>query len=178
MFSALRILRLSEVPLGSTGEDLARALDLAVLRSLTLHRCPGWENVLNHLPQSSQTIKLENLEIQSRRDTEVEHSHGVRAISTFIDTFQGLRELFVSLAGTTSLEDIWNSAILHRSTLQGIVAHVRGRPQPEELLRGQLIDVPGFSFSVPEVHFSPSGNPCNRLNLRYIGICCDPEDAV
>jgi hypothetical protein len=182
MFPALQVLSLSAVSLRSAGEELARALDINLLQSLKLRLCPGWEEFLDCLTCSGRPIMLKTLEVQSSERLEDMCSDGAGELSAFVDTFQGLRELFISINGPVWSLDILRSAIRHKSTLRRFAYHVRSIDLNDgSSTFEQPCDLPDLSLlntNVAELNNSPLQNPFCELDLECIGICCDPIFAV
>ena len=181
-FPALQVLSLSAVSLRSAGKELARALDINLLQSLKLRLCPGWEEFLDCLACSGHPIMLKNLEVQSSEPVADVGSDGARELSAFVDAFQGLRELFISIDGPVYSQDILRSAIRHKSTLRRFAYHVRSIDIIDGSSTFELpYDLPDLSIpdtDVAEFNNSPLQNPFCELDLECIGICCDPIRAV
>ena len=181
-FPALQVLSLSAVSLRYAGEHLARALDVSLLQSLKLRLCPGWEKFLDCLACLGHPITLKTLEVQSSEHVQDVGGDGERELSAFVDTFQGLRDLFISINGPLYSQDIFRSAIRHKSTLRRFAYHVRSIDIIDESPTfEQPFDLPDLSLldtDVAELDNTPSQNPFCELDLECIGICCDPTRAV
>lgn len=80
----------------STHEKLSSTFSFGLLRSLSLRLCKGWEELLHSIRNSSPTISLKSLSIES--DPHTNNTESALALSSFLDAFEGLEELYVSVA--------------------------------------------------------------------------------
>lgn len=171
-FSNIRVLSLSQVPLTAF---VASAINFHTLRSLTLRKCPGWDEFLRGVLEHNQPLNLKTLEIQYSYAGILELEEHV--IGCFLDAFGGLEELFVSVPGPHDSIRFWNHLAHHRETLRKFADHQRTiSPTPD---MGQ--DIPDLGIpgrQIRRIKENPSQNPLARLDLECIGLPCMPERLV
>lgn len=119
-YPALQTLCLTEVALS---KKTIRALDFGTLRTLKLRNCKGWDILLEKAVQLRRPVRLRTLEILE--GSGMDSFDSLYTISRFLDTFDGLEELYVSVAGPEDVADLWDGVIAHRATLKRFVHHQR-----------------------------------------------------
>lgn len=180
-FPALRHLSLSSISFDNAEKESVSSYNFYSLRSLRLCFCPGWGKFLEHATTSSassqQKVHLKSLEIQFGSD--YNNSFGeVQIITTFLGSFEGLEELFISTGESRDTLDVWYSLARHKHTLRILVHHQRIDSLPSDDLRdsGDLSlepeDIERFRKDPALI------NPFSDLNLEFIGISCDLENLV
>lgn len=133
----LRHLSLFNILLGSY-EELMSAINLHQLQSLKLLVCVYGSNILWGMSSSGKRINLRSFEWVSGDILEI--YRGVRHISEFLKSFEGLEELYLSTSPSAlSLNDIISQ---HRATMKRLVFHMRGLNETEGL-HGGLRDTHG-----------------------------------
>ncbi|KAL6915512.1 hypothetical protein FSST1_007007 [Fusarium sambucinum] len=183
-FPKMRSLKLTRIPLRdeTTNKKIAAAsINLAGLTSLTLRMCSYWTLLLADMVQSTTPIAVKSFEIldfylQTPNVTAVKKA---TAIINFLDSFDGLEELFISHCGPTPVLNFWQHLSRHASTLKVFVHHQRITDQDDELLlsrKGRDLSDPAISqHDLDLIQHDPTQNPLWRLNLEFIGLTCAPE---
>ncbi|KAH6994617.1 hypothetical protein EDB82DRAFT_576033 [Fusarium venenatum] len=183
-FPRMRSLKLTRVPLRdeTTNKTVTAAfINLAGLTSLTLRMCSYWTLLLEDMIQSTTPIAVESLEILDfyLQTPNVTAAKKVIAITNFLDSFDGLEELFISHCGPTPVLNFWQHVSRHSSTLKAFVHHQRITDQDDELLisrKGRDLSDPAISqHDLDRIQHDPTQNPLSRLNLEFIGLTCAPE---
>ncbi|KAH8650229.1 hypothetical protein BGZ60DRAFT_569554 [Tricladium varicosporioides] len=177
MFPALATLSLSAVSLENMGKGLAHAFNLSRLSSLTLRHCPGSEEFLNAVIDSGQTIQLSSLEVAcGLYDDDVALC---AALSTLIKSFQGLRDLFITLPAPVPTLGLRRSMAHHKSTLARFVCRERTIDHDENSLFFEeeidLLDLSPTPGDRVELDPSESYHPFAALNLECIGLGSTPQ---
>ncbi len=181
IFQAIRELSLTQVPLVA---EMAHVINFGTLRSLTMRRCPSWDRFLAHVTErvteSGLLIQLKTLEIYACDDVTCELGYGT--IGDFLDTFDGLEELFISHAGPKKTRRLWNHVIRHQATLTKFVHHQRSRnvddESPHFTKDHDLSDLGMNSRDWRLMEEDPSQNPLATLDLDFLGLCCVPDRLV
>lgn len=178
LFPDLQELSLSGIPIGT---DLAKAIDITNVRSLTLRRCFGWHLFLARVIDRGIDVRLKTLEVQDLSHVS-STSSGKQVLARFLDTFKGLERLSVSYVCPSIPEpDLWAHAAGHRDTLRRYVQHERiytgmdGPIWPCELDSPRL-GMPNARFRTMQEDVS--SNRLGSLNLECIGLACTPERMV
>jgi hypothetical protein len=178
VFPTLKVLSLSVVSFKAAEKELANAFDFSMLRSLKLRLCPGWEDFLEEVSHSQQQINLRCLEIQSDNST----SDALPKIAKFVEPFDGLEDIFVSISSITSPSEtlaVWRSALQHKSSLRRFVHHHRTMDAEDDFTPfRRSLDAPDLSLAPEDFGMlvnKPSENPLSHLNLECIGLCCNPR---
>ncbi len=198
-FSGLRALSLSAVSFLATGvntsdtsdyldifpqraqtaDSILSIFDFSLLRSLNLRSCPGWEELLELLTKSPRLLRLTSLELQSAIQDEFHHG---LVIEAFIESLEGLEELFLYTHLNSTTLDIWRSVLHHKATLKRFVHHHQSlNTDDESPMSQQESDVPDLSLLLKDVagfYNDPSLNPLGGLELKSVGLCCTPEFMV
>ena len=136
LFPRLRCLILSSMidlsPNGTSGH-LSLALNFSKLRTLKLRNCYGICELMSELSSSKPAMQLHTLEVV---DTEYEnYSSGlIIGLAKFVDSWRGLRELFIKLHFGDSEEAVRVSRAItsHKGTLESLVHHFRTMKWPSE----------------------------------------------
>ncbi|OBS25943.1 hypothetical protein FPOA_06476 [Fusarium poae] len=183
-FPKMRSLKLTRVPLKDETTNTtvtAASINLAGLTSLTLRVCPYWTLLLEDMVQSTAPIKVKSFEIldfylQTPNVTAVSKA---TAITDFIESFDGLEELYISHCGPTPVLEFWDHLSRHASTLKAFVHHQRITDQDDELLLSRkgrdLLDPAISEHDLDRIRQDLIQNPLSRLNLEFIGLTCAPE---
>ncbi|KAF5692058.1 hypothetical protein FDENT_3078 [Fusarium denticulatum] len=183
-FPRLRSLKLTRVPLRdeNTGIQVtATSINLRALRHLSLRMCAYWTPFLSSLVESQTPLQLKTLEILDfYLNTPHETATSKAAtITEFIDSFNGLEELFISICSPTPSPQFWEHVAGHAATLKRFVYHQRLTDQDEELLNSRFgrdsSDLGLSSEDLNRIRQDPSQNPLSRLNLEFIGLTCAPK---
>jgi hypothetical protein len=186
-FPRMRSLKLTRVPLRdeTTGKAVtAASINLEILTSLTLRMCPYWTLLLTDLLQSTSPIKVKSFEVLDfyLKTPNVTALKKTTVITDFLDSFNGLEELFISHCGPTPVLEFWNHLVGHASTLKTFVHHQRITDQDDELLLSRMgRDLFDLTISQDErdrIREDPTQNPFWRLNLEFIGLTCAPKYLV
>ncbi|KAH7071147.1 hypothetical protein BKA63DRAFT_67729 [Paraphoma chrysanthemicola] len=183
MFPAVRVLSFSNIPFGSNAQIIADAFAWGSLNSLTLRFCDGWENFLLCGSVSSCPIGIKSLKLQSTLGEEIDADV---TIATFLGSFQGLEELFLSHGSPASTLVIWNALVHHQATLTTFVHHQRGLHDEGDLedledfedFEEYDSDSPDLSLPMKEIMTwlkDKMKHPLSGLELEYLGLCCHPE---
>ncbi|KAL2817947.1 hypothetical protein BDW59DRAFT_129607 [Aspergillus cavernicola] len=151
---------------------MASAFNFNSLRSLKLRFCPGWEMFLKQVASLSQPIQLKSLEIQSNTQYNDEDDEAA-TISEFLDTIEGLEDLYICTSSPSDALVIWRTMVRHKSTLKKFVHHQRSVSFETEYPN----DLPDLSFvpdNLPLLN-DRSQNPFSSLDLECLGMCCRPK---
>lgn len=168
LFPCLRRLSLSAVSFHRSIEDMASAFNFEQLRTLKLQNCPGTNALLEMLVDSNQTIRLTFLELVVR-NLYPEHSTSTPAVCRFLQTFHGLKDLFMLFDVPESVtETYWDAVLHHKSTLRRIVYHERSVDLNNESPNFELPADNGLSWDGSMFDFVPGGN------LECVGLCDSP----
>jgi hypothetical protein len=105
------------------------------------------------------------------------------SITKFLESFEGLEDLFLSTYSDSTTLDIWRSALRHKETLKRFIHHHHRSIDldKESPLFQENCDVPDLSFyleHVADFPAEPSQNPSSALELTSIGLCLTPEFMV
>ncbi|EKJ68981.1 hypothetical protein FPSE_10825 [Fusarium pseudograminearum CS3096] len=183
-FPKMRSLKLTRVPLRDEAANktvTAASINLAGLTSLKLIMCLYWTLFLQDMAQSPTPIQVKSLEILDfyLQTPNVTSTKKVTAITDFLDSFNGLEELFISHCGPTPVLEFWKHLERHAPTLKAFVHHQRITDLDEELLlsrNGKDLEDPAISLTDRGIiGQDPTRNPLWRLNLEFIGLTCAPE---
>ena len=113
------MLSLSNVHL--TG-DAAYAIDFGALASLTLRKCVGWGEFLMAVVESGIQPRLKSFEVQDPPGW-LNAPQNVQNLMRFLDSFEGLEELYISLVARPST--LWDVISDRHSTLKTFVQRER-----------------------------------------------------
>jgi hypothetical protein len=186
-FPKMRSLKLTRVLLKDETMNktvTAISINLAGLTTLALRMCPYWALLLKDMVQSTTPIKVKSFEIldfylQTPNVTAVSKT---TAITDFLESFDGLEELYISHCGPTPVLEFWDHLSRHASTLKAFVHHQRITDQDDELLLSRkgrdLLDPAISEYDLERIRQDPTQNPLSRLNLEFIGLTCAPEYLV
>jgi hypothetical protein len=149
--------------------------DFSTLRLLKLRLCPGWEFMLEHLTGSTPPMALRSLEIQYTSYEEC--FDGSETIVPFLESFEGLEELFLSTSSPTQTLDIWRAMGRHSKTLRRFVHHQRTIVlEHTSILFEEERDLGDLSlYDVSDLGTDPTQNPLGELDLRSVGLSCSPK---
>ena len=154
----LRKLSLAYFPLLLRRAEVATSLSFSWLQSLALRHCPGWCQFLSSIGETCQPIKLKTLEVASNSIGE-DSLVGYEVMSRFLEAFNGLETLYLSIYGVNTSE-LWKSTAYHKSTLRKWVY--------QEIDPCNLESRDGFQYYSIRVH----------LDLEFIGICSTADTLV
>ncbi|CAG1996048.1 unnamed protein product [Fusarium graminearum] len=183
-FPKMRSLKLARVPLRdeTTKKTVtAASINLAGLTSLTLIMCPYWTLLLQDMAQYPTPVQVKSFEIldfylQTPNVTSIKK---VTTITDFLDSFDGLEEVFISHCGPTPVLEFWKHLARHASTLKAFVHHQRITDLDDELIisrKGKDVADPGISLTDRGIiRQDPTRNPLSTLNLEFLGLTCAPE---
>jgi hypothetical protein len=144
--------------------DLAYAFNFSLLLALRLCYCEGWEAFILKSKILNRPSQLQSLEIQShlQDDDDFEES-----VSHFLNPFQGLKKLALSVASPVVTDMVWEALLNHQSTLRVFVYHQEGM--------SYVPDTPCAPEDVIEWSVFSSREHLLRLDLEFLGIRCRPE---
>ncbi|KAI8711451.1 hypothetical protein NCS52_01408500 [Fusarium sp. LHS14.1] len=167
LFPMIRVLSLSQVPLGAS---MAPVFNFETLISLKLRLCPRWEVFIKRILKLNCPIKLKTLEIQDHGNEDI--------ILDLVDAFEGLEELFLSHTGPVSALQLWEILARRHATLSRLVCHQRtielplDSPVDDELC--DLADLSIYGRDMRTIKEDPAKNPLSELDLEFIGLACIP----
>ena len=120
----LQQLRLSEVSFSYAAMEIACALNMTNLRSLKLHNCRDYLELLNSVTKAPRPMRLTSFELVTN-----EYQQDSFLLSNFLEAFAGLEELYLLLYDCEWLlkKDYWPSIEHHKSTLKRLVYHKETR---------------------------------------------------
>lgn len=173
-FPSLRALSLSSVSLEASHKELAYALNIHKLSSLTLRNCPGWEVLLTSAMERGHNRNLSSIEVVYHRDT---WKPAIPILMAFFWPAPCLKDLFVSLSFPGHTFELWNVA-KNQSGLTRFVYHEKtwqfresgsddGDLEVDNInLSLSTEDVKWLTLSGPEHPFAGSRSEC-------LGLSCD-----
>lgn len=177
----LSSLSLSEVSFEAAVEEMQHVLNITQLRSLKLRNCRYSLALLDTIVRGPQTVRLRSFELVI--DVEACFFQGVRiqqhdvSISRFLNSFQGLEDLYLRTTYSIDWAFIAQSILNHLSTLNRLITQGR----PVDLLCNDLkilyenansacIEKDSLSYNVRAAMGIHYENPKDRiyiLNLTY-----------
>ncbi|PGH28185.1 hypothetical protein AJ80_00075 [Polytolypa hystricis UAMH7299] len=184
IFPALRKLSLSSVSLRPMEKEFLSALNRPQLCSLKLRLCDDWEAFLEHAIDSKQQVNLKSLEIHSAPDYDLDYDLAFELeedhiLPIFLNSFDGLEELFIHGTAPLAVPDLWRAALHHKSTLRKFVHHRRAINNDDNSRHyDEAVDCPDLSFVLKicaDLSEEPGGNTLAGLDLECLGTCCHPE---
>lgn len=176
MFPALKMLSLRAISLENAEKELAHALNLSKLSSLTLRHCSGSEDFLAAAVAGGQIIGLSSLEIvYGPSDDEY---YMLQILSDSLNSLKGLRDLFISLPGPDVTLNFWRAVSKRLPQLTRFVYHQRAVNVDEDsLFFAEQMDLWNLSL-LPEDRIrldqSGSDHPFANLPLECLGLGCTP----
>lgn len=174
LLPAIRVLSLSQVPVSAS---MVFAVDFPAIESFTLRRCPGWDELLEHVLHLGLSIKLSILEIQETDD--VTHGEADHTLAQFLSAFEGLQELFISHQGPSHTLALWELFRGRHSTLRRFVYHQRTIDMEEDSpYFEEARDLPDLSLIEEDKHLlreNPAQSPLAELHIECLGLACVPE---
>lgn len=176
MFPALKMLSLRAVSLKNAEKELAHALNISQLSSLTLRHCSRSEDFLSAAVAAGQSIGLSSLEIvYGPSDDEYDMLH---ILFQSLKNLKGIRDLFISLPGPDATLDFWHAVAENLPRLTRFVYHQRGVNVDEDSpLFEEQMDLWDLSL-LPEdrerLDRSSSEHPLAGLQLECLGLGCTP----
>jgi hypothetical protein len=180
MFQSLERLYLCGVPFYMAGMEMAHAFNWSRLRSLHLRFCRGWEEFLQQVIQSSQKINLTCVMLEPSPTLE-SPGEEVETICSFLSSFTGLRDLFLSTNEQHGTLDIWRAALNHRATLKTFVHNQRVPADFWDPDWDRSAKPPELPFTAEEFEMmktDPASNPLSQLDLEFLGLTVPPGDMV
>ena len=128
-FRSLKRLALSEFEFEEPAWGFTHSFNIPCLQVLKLHCCTGTVKFLSTILEAGLVLKLRSLEL-TMQDGAVEHNSVPQsALIGFLESFQGLEDLYIMIELKESAPEGWASywkAILHHSsTLKRLVYHQR-----------------------------------------------------
>lgn len=133
----LSSLSLSEVSFQAAAEEMRSVLNITRLSSLKLRNCRYSLDLLDTIVRGAQTLRLRSFELVI--DIGADKFQGDReendvCISTFVDSFRGLEDLYLLITDPIDWGLISRSISQHVSTLNRLITHRRqygmGRESP------------------------------------------------
>jgi hypothetical protein len=176
VFPAVRVLSLSNMRFQGLERHMASAFDFALLTSLTLRDCRGWESFLQHGSRLNKPTKLKTLDIRFARGYGLNELTADGTIPQFVESFHGLEQLAICTGSPSETLDIWRAAFHHRSTLKAF-AHQERFIDTIDQERAEC-DSPNLSLAdqdIAKLTGTPSRHPLSELDLEFLGLCCTPE---
>lgn len=178
LFPELRELSLGGLYLNP---ELAQTINFATLTSLKLRACDGCMGFLQRAAGLDVPIKLKALHVQGLR-TGVEGRQRT-GLADFLDSFDGLADLFVSLPGKVQDVRFWMSIAQRHQSLQRFVYHRRRmfRTDVDRIYTFHERDIPTLGIEGSELQTlrdNPSLSPFATLDLKFAGLCCHPRRLV
>ncbi|KAK7949344.1 uncharacterized protein PG986_010230 [Apiospora aurea] len=182
VFLALTSLSLSNICLDAHNLAIVKSIPFSNLEHLKLHFCPGTDRILRYLA-ASRSIGLRTFAFEigyyyiTHHDEEAE----MAAITEFLESFQGLEELYINILDTPAppTKEIWQSLGRHRKTLRRFAYHQQEVGHPArgvEELKSCITDVLDLGFSeITDLDIFSLGHPFRHLDLRGIGLGCSPK---
>jgi hypothetical protein len=118
LFPTLRRLTLCGIPLRNGAEDISFAFRLTHLKFLKLKDCFGTDQMLIWLANSPQKMHLTSFEL----DFTWPYFGSQISLSKFLQSFQGLEDLFVLYHESWIFKpEYWSSVFDHHTTLRRVV---------------------------------------------------------
>ena len=113
---------------GYTSLDVAHALNISQLHSLTLRSCPDAGTLLKAIVDSGTPKNLSTLElvISHASDGEYNKQADEEWFVPFFNSFRGLRDLYLEVEngrGVAAMQRYWPSIFHHHQTLRRLVYH-------------------------------------------------------
>ncbi|OWT42325.1 hypothetical protein VFPPC_18559 [Pochonia chlamydosporia 170] len=124
-YPALQKLSLSGLDLTPYFRGIAAAMDSVSLQSIAVHRCLGWELLLEHWIESHRPLSIKSLEIYQPLISEGISGVEEQALRTFLENVSGLENLYLSLPSPMGTKILWRTAVRHRATLRRFIYHAR-----------------------------------------------------
>jgi len=133
LFQSLETLLLTGVAFSPFENELGHSFNMMNLSTLQLRNCPASLELLETLLEQGITLKLKSFELAIDWDC-LHHYQDfdearTEVIFRFLDSFQGLEDLFLLLTQPLEWYLIVNSIGNHRSTLKRLVVHERDTPK-------------------------------------------------
>ncbi|KAF2669618.1 hypothetical protein BT63DRAFT_479411 [Microthyrium microscopicum] len=189
-FPNLNVLSLSNMELARPGpgwcqrsRDFVSSLNIECLCTLKVRRCHGWENLLIAVIEAKQSIQLKTLEIQWDYQQTVQGQPSLRFyLLTFLEKFEGLEELFLSISDDIVWTEDWKFTEHHKSTLRSYVFHQRMRlsdryDKSNPLWTDEECDLVNMRGGYTRFNWR-IGKWEDKLighDLEFFGLCCDVE---
>ncbi|KAB8234572.1 uncharacterized protein BDW43DRAFT_310235 [Aspergillus alliaceus] len=167
IFTNLRHLSLSHIPLQPEAEKLVSSIKFGTLRSLRLRNCHGWEDLLKEITHSHRDIQLKTFEITAHTESFYSKPEPGKYIRDFLGVLRGLVELYVSIDCKSSIDKMWTAALQHRQTLRSFV-HYRKRHSVLNSQNG-LLHMDNRAY----LSENPSLSDLGKLDLHFLAISCD-----
>ncbi|KAF5520983.1 Methyltransferase fsa4 [Colletotrichum aenigma] len=172
--TALRRLSLGAVPLRPATDRVAAVLCLDQLQSLRLRACPGWTHLFRYWLTSGLGINLALLEIQVSLDM-FAGAFPERMLVTFLEHFEGLEELYISIPGLLDRPTaLWHAALGHPK-LRRFVYHVRIFDLDlESMYAEQDASQPPLLDTIGDIVLGQKPPAAPPTNLECLGVTCFP----
>ncbi|KAI8295983.1 Methyltransferase fsa4 [Colletotrichum sp. SAR11_240] len=172
--TALRRLSLGAVPLRPATDRVAAVLRLDQLQSLRLRACPGWTHLFRYWLTSELNINLALLEIQVSLDM-FAGAFPERMLVTFLEHFEGLEELYISIPGLLDRPTaLWHAALGHPK-LRRFVYHVRIFDLDLESMYAEHdANQPPLLDTIGDLVLGQKPPAAPPTNLECLGVTCFP----
>ena len=160
-FPNLRILSFLCVSFETMAAELACALNLAHLHTLTLWNCQSSIEALEQVARSNSPVRLTSLELSlSHDEVDLSLESNYSKLHYFLTRFQGLVNLYLRLPGPANWSLIGKGVANHRTTLKRLVMAER-KLKPND-----------FDFECDgDINWtSPVRSMILSLNLQCLGI--------
>jgi hypothetical protein len=127
LFQSLETLLFSGVAFSPFENELSHSFNMMNLSTLQLRNCPGSLELLGALLEQGVTLKLKSFELAIDLLHSYQYSAKMQAevIRRFLNSFQGLEDLFLLLTQPPKWYLIVDSIMNHQSTLKRLVVHER-----------------------------------------------------
>lgn len=167
LFQSLETLRLTGVAFSPFENEFSYCLNMMNLSTLQLRNCPASLELLEALLNSGITLKLKSFELAI--DWDCLHYYGdfntaqAKVIFRFLESFEGLEDLFLLLTTTINWYLIGNSIANHQSTLKRLVVHERDTPKGTVVDGGIPCQNSGLLFCAPNMTCFGTSGPISGL---------------
>lgn len=164
LFHVLKHLSLYNMDLTLIHKSFPSLFNTVSLQSLKLRSCACWGKVLLAMHRSASKITLKTLLIQS--DMEKEDEESAPALPSFLDSFERLEELYISISSSIGVVPTWRSMLAHKNTLKKLLYE-------QCRYMGYTCHDRGLYLSDSELLQLSDWNPLADLNLEILSISCD-----
>jgi hypothetical protein len=180
IFPALTSVKLGFISLTNVGKVLVPALNIRFLSSLTLHRCPGMEDLLREITACGETLQLSSLEYVSAYEDDAYYVCG--ALGSIFGLVPHLSNLFLRFSGPEATLELWRTLARNRISLTRFVYHQRTINLDENSSRYEdeedLNDLSLLREDWEALATAGQQHPFALMNLEYLGLGCHPTIVV